>query len=271
MITIAVRDGTYGVRVSAGDSAPLLALHGFTGSGATWDALAAAMPARRVIAPDLPGHGETDVGGSPARHRIARTIDDLDNLLDDLEIERTALLGYSMGGRIALRFALRHPERITALIVESSSVGLRDDERPARIAADGALATRLETDGLEAFVDHWQSMPLWESQRTTLSAGARRRLRTQRMAQRVERLAASLRGAGAGCDPAITEQLAGLRLPSLLISGALDRKYCEEAAMLHRGIAGSRWAAIPNAGHAVHIEQPHAFRDTVAAFLDAQK
>lgn len=271
MITIAIGDGTYGVRDSAGNGTPLLALHGFTGSGATWDALAAAMPTRRVIAPDLPGHGETDVGNSLTRHRVGRAIDDLATLLDELGIKRTALLGYSMGGRIALGFALRHPERITALIVESSSAGLHDDERPARIASDRALATRLETDGLKAFVDYWQSIPLWESQQKTLSAGVRRRLRAERMSQRVDGLAASLRGAGAGCDPAITERLTELHTPSLLISGELDRKYCEAAAILHQGIVGSRWAVIPGAGHAAHIEQPEAFRNTVATFLDAQK
>ena len=160
----------------SGAGRPLLLLHGFTGAAATWRPFRDAWPGMRQLAADLPGHGRS-LGSpeSPVAADISSTIDALLQAMDDRGVAEFALLGYSMGGRVALRLALRAPERVSALIVVSASPGIADaTARAARLAADRALADRIERDGVPAFVDYWQSLPLWASQRRLPPAPAPR-------------------------------------------------------------------------------------------------
>lgn len=252
----------------AGRGAPLLLLHGFTGSAETWASLADALGDDvATIAVDLPGHGRSSAPADPARYAIARTADDLARVLDALGVERAAVLGYSMGGRVALRFALRHPDRVSALVLESASPGIADaGERAARVRADGELADAIERDGVEAFVERWERLPLWESQQA-LPVPVREQLRAQRLRNRGTGLANSLRRAGAGAEPDVRAELGMLRMPVLLIAGALDTKYAALARAMAAEIPGARAEIVPDAGHAVHLERPEAFAGIVAAFL----
>lgn len=251
-----------------GAGRPLLLLHGFTGSAATWRPFRDAWPGTRQLAADLPGHGRSlAVPDRPRPHDIDGTIDALLAAMDDRGAGVFALLGYSMGGRVALRLALRAPERVAALIVVSASPGIADpDARARRLTADRALADRIEREGVPAFVDYWQSLPLWESQRR-LPAAVRAALRAQRLRNDAGGLAASLRAAGAGADPRVLDALGGLRCPALLVAGALDPTYCDHAAAMGARLPEGRVAVVPDAGHAVHLEQPDRFRALVAEFL----
>jgi 2-succinyl-6-hydroxy-2,4-cyclohexadiene-1-carboxylate synthase len=252
-----------------GSGMPLLLLHGFTGSTATWDALRDALRDRfGLVAVDLPGHGRSSAPEDAARYRLTRTADDLARVLDALGVDRAAVLGYSMGGRTALQFALAHPDRVRALVLESASPGIADDEeRELRIASDAELAAAIERDGVEAFVDRWERLPLWASQ-NTLPAGVRARLRSERLAQRATGLANSLRGAGAGVMPAVTERLGEIAAPTLLVAGALDDRYVALGRTMRERIRHARLEIVPAAGHAVHLERPEPFAGIVAEFLE---
>lgn len=253
-----------------GSGPPLLLLHGFTGSAIMWSALRPALRARfELVLVDLPGHGRSSAPADPSRYVLQRTADDLAHVLDALGVPRTALLGYSMGGRTALQFALAHPDRLSALVLESTSPGITDpEERRQRITSDADLAARVERDGIRAFVDMWERLPLWDSQKS-LPAAARARLRAERLAQRPEGLANSLRGAGAGVLPAVTDRLGEIAAPTLLVVGALDAKYVALGRMMSARIPGARLEVVPDAGHAVHLERPDAFAALVAGFLAA--
>ena len=166
-----------GVRLHAtrlGEGPPLVLLHGFTGSTESWAPVRAALAGRfTTIAVDLPGHGRSTSPADPARYALARFAGDLARVLDALGIERTVLLGYSLGGRAALRFALERPERLVALVLESASPGIaKPAERAARLVADGVLADEIERDGITAFVDRWERLPLWTSQASSRRAAA---------------------------------------------------------------------------------------------------
>ncbi len=252
----------------SGAGRPLLLLHGFTGSAATWRPFRDAWPGTRQLAADLPGHGRSLAPPDrPRPHDIAGAIDALLAAMDDRGAGAFALLGYSMGGRVALRFALRAPERVAALIVVSASPGITDPAaRARRLTADRALADRIEREGVAAFVDYWQSLPLWESQRR-LPAATRAALRAQRLRNDAAGLAAGLRAAGAGADPPVLDALGGLRCPALLIAGEFDPVYCDHAAAMAARLPAGRAAIVPGAGHAVHLEQPDRFRALVADFL----
>ncbi|HMA20346.1 MAG TPA: 2-succinyl-6-hydroxy-2,4-cyclohexadiene-1-carboxylate synthase [Gemmatimonadaceae bacterium] len=256
---------------SSGASQPLILLHGFTGSSATWNYLRSRLDSsHRVIAIDLPGHGRSSSPLDASRYSLDRLADDLVTVLDALDLTRVALFGYSMGGRAALRFAIRHPDRLTALILESTSPGIEDQQRRSeRIAADNALAELIEKSGIEAFVSKWEQLPIWESQ-AALPEDIRRTLRTQRLLNEPRGLANSLRGAGAGVDPDVLNQLHLIAAPTLLLAGELDSPYVAFARRLQSGLPHAEVQLIPKAGHAAHLENPDAVIDAVADFLRRQ-
>lgn len=252
----------------AGEGPPLVMLHGFTGAGESWSELAASLAGRfTTFALDLPGHGRSSAPSDPARYALPRFAGDLAAVLDALGLERVALLGYSMGGRAALHFALRHPDRLRALVLESASPGIEEPHlRADRVAGDEALAAAIERDGIEAFVAEWERLPLWESQ-ASLPAPARDRIRAQRLAGSPAGLANSLRGAGAGVEPALHDRLGAITVPVLLVAGALDAKYVALGQLMAARLPWPRLEVVEAAGHAVHLERPVAFARLVADFL----
>lgn len=254
-----------------GNGPPLLLLHGFTGSVASWQPhLAAFQTDRRTIAVDLLGHGRSDSPPDPERYRMERCVADLLALLDRLGVGRTDVLGYSMGGRVALHLAAAASDRLGALILESSSPGLADPaERAARVRADEELADRIEREGVPAFVRYWTQLPLFASQ-ARLPAEVRARLRAQRLQNNPQGLANSLRGMGTGRQDPLWNRLATLPIPTLLIVGELDQKYRGLAQQMAAAMPTAQITVVRSAGHAVHLEQPVAFDAAVVEFLRAQ-
>jgi 2-succinyl-6-hydroxy-2,4-cyclohexadiene-1-carboxylate synthase len=250
-----------------GEGPAILLLHGFTGSSRTWASHSAAFEEFTTIAVDLLGHGSSDSPPSPDRYRMEHCVDDLTALLDQLEIERAAILGYSMGGRVALQFALDAPRRLQALVLESSSPGIEDDaEREARVRSDGALADDIEQDGIVPFVDHWQAIPLFATQ-NSLPAAVRETVRNQRLQNSTVGLANSLRGAGAGVADPVLSRLGEIEVPTLLIAGALDEKYVALTHKMNEALPCARMEIVPDAGHTTHLEQPALFDHVVREFL----
>ena len=250
-----------------GEGPALLLLHGFTGSSATWMPHLAAFEEFTAVTVDLLGHGDSEAPPTPSRYRMEHAVDDLTSLLDQLEIRRAAVLGYSMGGRVALQLALRAPDRLWALVLESASPGIEDAaEREDRVRSDAALAGEIERNGIVAFVDRWQALPLFASQ-GRLSASARGELRRQRLRNSPVGLANSLRGAGAAQEDSVLSRLGDVRVPTLLIAGALDQKYVALARKMSDALPCARIQILSEAGHAAHLEQPEAFDRAVGEFL----
>ncbi|MCL1631750.1 2-succinyl-6-hydroxy-2,4-cyclohexadiene-1-carboxylate synthase [Sporolactobacillus sp. CPB3-1] len=246
---------------------PMLLLHGFTGSVKTWDFLDTAFfRGFRLIAPDIIGHGQT---GKPAdfhRYSIFEAAKDLCALLDFLNIDRVLLLGYSMGGRLALSFACLYPERTAGLILESASPGLKTEkERKSRRIKDELLAEALVSRGVQAFVARWEQLPLFESQKS-MSPEVRAALRAQRLANDANGLACSLRGMGTGAQPSWWAHLPDLRMPTLMITGAIDKKFCVIASEMQKRVPYAEWRTILDSGHAVHLERPKSFMNLVRSY-----
>ena len=246
----------------------LTLIHGFTGSAAGWGAHLDTFAAvgLRAIALDMLGHGASDLPDDPARYAMGLCRDDILAALAQLGIGagESALLGYSMGGRIALYTALSG--YFSALILESASPGLATEaERAARRASDAALAQRIERDGVPAFVDEWERLPLFASQQL-LPAERRDALRAQRLHNRAAGLANSLRGIGTGAQPSLWDDLPRLSIPTLLIAGALDTKYAAIARQMAERLPHAQLTVVPNAGHAPHVEQPTMFDELVTDF-----
>ena len=252
----------------SGEERPLLLLHGFTGSSQNWLPLLPHLTQQRqVLAVDLLGHGRTPSPPRAIRYGMEVVAADLLDLLDQLAIEQTDILGYSMGGRLALFLAAQAPQRIGALILESASPGLKDkEEQLARRQQDNTLADRIEREGVASFVDHWESLPLWASQKQ-MSEDNRATLRQQRLQNNPVGLANSLRGMGTGAQPSQWGRLGKLRLPTLLLAGELDAKFVAINREMAALLPNARLEIVPGAGHAVHLERPSHYAALVGKFL----
>jgi len=251
-----------------GSGKPLVLLHGFTGSSTNWARHTAVLASHFcLISIDLLGHGRTASPPDPARYRMEHAAADLIVLLDKLGIEQAALLGYSMGGRLALYTAVYHPDRITRLILESASPGLdTETERAERQQRDEALADRIERDGIPAFVDFWETLRLWDSQKK-LPEETRLALRRQRLQNDPIGLANSLRGMGTGIQPSLWPRLSELTMPVLLLSGALDAKFVDMNRQMAAHMPTARLEIVPDAGHTIHLERPSLFANLVLSFM----
>jgi len=260
---------TYQVQ-QAGSGTPLLMLHGFTGTSSTWNSIQHTLQSNfHLIAPDLIGHGQTGTPDDPERYAMQHAAADLVALLDHLNIDTCHLLGYSMGGRLALYTAVHYRDRIRTLTLESSSPGLRTEaERNERRERDNTLADRIERDDIAAFVDFWQSLSLWASQADTLDAQAQADLRTERLSQHPKGLANSLLGMGTGVQPSLWDHLPDLDLPVQLIVGEHDAKFIGINQTIQTALFDAQLTVIPNAGHTAHLENPQAFAQTVLTFLN---
>lgn len=251
-----------------GAGTPLVLLHGFTGSSSNWATHINALAQKyQVIAIDLLGHGQTDAPEDPQRYAIHAASDDIAMLVNQMELKRIDLLGYSMGGRLALYTALRYPEMIERLILESASPGLETDvERAERVQRDEALAIRILRDGIPSFVREWESLPLFATQKRLPDAVLMNQ-RSGRLANREIGLANSLIGMGTGAQPSLWSRLPELKMPIQLIAGGLDKKFVETNQRMNAILLNAHLTIIPDAGHTCHLEQPEAFQHCVLEFL----
>ncbi len=245
---------------------PLVLVHGFTQNRGCWSPVLEGLSTRfSVIAVDAPGHG-----ASPATHDHADP-GEAARLITEV-VGRAHYLGYSMGGRLCLRAACDHPDLVASLTLVGATPGLPDaQERTRRRVADEHLAQQLERDGLDPFLDRWLALPLFGG----LNEASQHR--AQRLQNRPEGLAASLRSCGTGQQRSLWDRMARLEMPVLALAGAHDLKFAAIAADMVAAINAPRTAArpsgraelalVPQAGHTAHLEAPRAFLDIVIPWL----
>lgn len=215
-----------------------LLLHGFSGGPRSFAHLGL-----DAVAPELPGHG-----GSPDATSWEDALRSLERLLDPGPV---LLAGYSMGGRLALALALRRPEKVARLVLESATAGIEDaQEREKRRGDDEALAAFIEERGVPAFVDRWEAHPTLASLRPFAD-----RLRPERLRHRASGLASALRHLGTGAQPSYWSRLGELRMPVDLIAGQRDEKFTALARQLQRGLPRAELHLF-DCGHAPHLEDP---------------
>lgn len=239
-----------------GKGSAILFLHGFTGSSENWKPISQVLAKDfKIIMPDLLGHGRSDSPLDFQRYTIEAIARDMMALLDHLNIETVKLVGYSMGGRLALYIALHYPQRIQQLILESSSPGLREaQEREARQQKDTELAHFILANPIEVFTNYWESLDLWKSQEG-LNPEAVMHLRQIRLKNHQTGLANSLLGMGTGVQPSLWEDLGALPMPVALIVGGFDKKFSGINESMCQMIRDCELYRVEKAGHTVHLEQ----------------
>lgn len=258
---IAVQGMHVHVEIEGDERLPVIVfLHGFTGSTATWrEVLEQLRGNYRTVAIDLTGHGKTTVPEEVSRYTMEAQTADLEALFEQLGLERFTLVGYSMGGRVALGYTVQYPKRVASLILESASPGLKTEaERSARRASDHLLAARIIAEGLLKFVDFWASIPLFHTQKA-LPIEKQQWIREERLGQQAKGLANSLNGIGTGNQLSYWEKLETISAPVTLITGEIDGKFVAIAREMKRTFLDARHVIVHKAGHAVHVEKPEKF------------
>ena len=228
----------------------LVLLHGFSGTRHAWDAVAAQLSPQRYLplALDLPGHGDAAEQVAPIS---------FDSCVADVLAnapERFALCGYSLGGRVALHVALAAPERVTRLVLLSTSAGIDDGaERADRRAADRRLADELERIAFEQFIERWRTQPLFADDPPEVGELA---CEDQRR-NRPHALAAVLRGIGTGEMTPLWDRLGELTMPVTVVVGERDAKFRALGERMAALIAAAQLVVIPG-GHRLALESPAA-------------
>ncbi|EFV77078.1 2-succinyl-6-hydroxy-2,4-cyclohexadiene-1-carboxylate synthase [Cytobacillus pseudoceanisediminis] len=251
-----------------GTGFPLLLLHGFTGNSEGWKEFAPFWKDHsKTIALDIIGHGKSGSPPDIGQYQIEESAAVINSLLEKMGIGKIDVLGYSMGGRLALTFAVNYPEKVRKLILESATPGLRTEaERHERRIQDKKLSEKIRQEGIKNFIDYWENIPLFQSQKS-LPEKIRTRIRCQRLANSIDGLANSLNGMGTGVQPSWWDELAHLEMPVLLITGNLDQKFCRIAEEMSKILPNVKWKTAEDAGHAIHVEKPELFGTIVSGFL----
>ena len=254
----------YGLTV-VGDGEPIVCFHGFSESSYTWDSIN--LPDYRLIRIDLIGHGDSDIPEEGEAYTIPKMIEDLHTVIYHMVGDRYYLMGYSMGARIALSYALEYESEIKGLILESGSVGIASDaERLERRKADEDLAIRIEDHDGAWFATRWAEAPIFESQKQ-LSEGVEELIYLRRSNNSTYALACTLRGSGQGVMPYVGDKLEKFSVEGLYVSGALDTKYTTIGRDVFGKLPNFKHVIVEGAGHNVHIEKPQMFEQAVLDFL----
>ncbi len=253
-------------------------LHGFLGSGSDWMPFTSGISGRfHCILVDLPGHGEAAFGDNgpdelnpeddTVNGYFLHTVDTLAEGLRTLLARPGLLVGYSMGGRIAIALLLRHPELFKRAVIVSSSPGLRTaEERAARRKSDRGIARKIERN-FEGFLEFWYSQPLFS---TLKNHPLFHEVETLRRKGSPRSLARSLRLLGTGNQPSFWDQLAASPVPVQFMAGEKDPKYLEIGRQMVNLFPHSRLETFPGCGHTLHIEARERFLERLQHFFNQQ-
>ncbi|MDR0250897.1 MAG: 2-succinyl-6-hydroxy-2,4-cyclohexadiene-1-carboxylate synthase [Burkholderiales bacterium] len=248
---------TYRVK-KRGVGKPLVCLHGFGEDMSTWDDLE--VEGHQLILIDLIGHGQSSKPYAKRHYRTKTIVRHLKALLSRLGLKQYALLGYSMGGRIALAYALRYPDDVEHLILESASYGERNrKDRRERRQADANLAQNILRNGADWFEKHFSEMDIFKSQER-LPPEAREKISARRRHNLPHALSNMLLASGQGVSPCLYHRLSELLMPVSCLSGEYDTKYTKIGSEFQKRNPKIAHRIIENAGHNTHIENRDRFQ-----------
>jgi 2-succinyl-6-hydroxy-2,4-cyclohexadiene-1-carboxylate synthase len=242
--------------VRDGSGPTVVLVHGFTQTHASMAALGSRLGEVRTVAVDLPGHG-----GSSG---VSADLDETAALAAAAaEDEPFVVVGYSLGGRVALHVACQAPAGLLGVVAISASPGIRDaDARERRRERDVELADALEADGdVDAFLSRWLANPLFATLPAAAADVDARRENT------AAGLADSLRRCSVGTQRWLGDELVDAAVPVQLVCGARDDPFVTAACALAGRGGAVDVAVVTGAGHVAHLEQPELTARLVRARL----
>ncbi len=252
----------------AGDPArpTICFLHGFLGSHREWQPWVDAWSDHyHTVALDLPGHGDTPTCDDPNAYTVPGAARAVTDWLTTHHCTPAYIVGYSLGGRIALTLACQQPLICRRAVIESSSPGLLDARlATARRRHDECWAQRFENEPLDQVLDAWYRQPIFASLHSEPDRYAR--MKVERQKNRPTEMARVLRGMSVGVQDSLWSDLPRVTCDLLVLAGEADAKYTEIAARMAALSPRIQDAVIPGAGHNTHWEAPDAWAQRVHTF-----
>ena len=255
----------------------ILFLHGFMGDRTEFELTIADISKQfYCVAINLPAHGEIDVikqmtdqiADQDDYYTIQSTANLVIKFLDFLRIEQCFLVGYSMGGRLALYLTIYFPQYFHKVVLESASAGLRTAaEKSNRLAKDQKLATELEHlkhHDFRLFLENWYQQSIFASLRSHPNFP---QMLEKRLNNSPAQLAKSLRNLSIGMQPSLWEKLSENEVPLLLLVGELDLKFVQVNQQMQQLCKLSQLQIVPNCGHNIHFENPNLFIEKIKSFF----
>ena len=248
------------------DNPLIIFLHGFLGDSHEFDDVIPLLSDQFCsLTIDLPGHGKTRVLGGEEYYTMPATAQALIYLLDQLKVETCALVGYSMGGRLALYLSLHFAQRFSKVVLESTSPGLKNRrDRAERIQRDFQLARKLEESDFSEFLLQWYDQPIFDSLREHSRFSDLLKIRSQ---NNPWELAKSLRNLSTGGQPSLWKKLEQNENPWLLLVGEYDAKFIEINSEMAKLCPSAKLELVSHCGHNIHFENPKLFASNVKNFL----
>ncbi len=263
--------------VQHGHGYPVFCLHGFAEDMSTWDRMVNLFnnnpTSFGIYSIDFVGHGKSPRPHESGYYNIGYIVETIHNniqqQLKTTGFKKYALLGYSLGGRMATYYALKYCNELTALILESASFGIKDMHlKQERKSEDEKLAELIEKNNIDFFEQYWSKLSLFHSQKA-LPAILKAEIKRRRLQNDPKCLAQTLRMLGQGSLNYTLDDILALQLPKLYIGGALDEKYVAIARDLQT-ISAMPVYIVEQAGHNVHLEQPDTYYQIVHNFITSQ-
>ena len=254
-----VNDATIGY-TDEGRGLPLLFVHGFPLSRGAWQKqIDALRSAYRVIAPDLRGFGESQAGTGAIP--MTQYAEDLHALLEQVKTGPVVLIGHSMGGYVSFAFQRQFPKMVHGLVLVSTRAG---KDAPEAAAGRRATAEKVRAKGIDVVIEAMATKMLAADNHDRAMA---EQVRGFMAPSKPEGVVGALLGMAE--RPDATAELAGISVPTLIITGADDLLIpATESEKLAQTIPGSQLNIIPHAGHLVAFEQPDKFNHTIEEWLD---
>ncbi|AMO57280.1 2-succinyl-6-hydroxy-2,4-cyclohexadiene-1-carboxylate synthase [Endozoicomonas montiporae] len=241
----------------------LVLLHGFLGDSEDWLPLVSLLEDDfYLVAVDLPGHAKSRSIELPDNNAFTAFSDILDLTLQQLDLKRYSLLGYSLGGRLALLHSLSHGDRVEQLLLESCHPGLESEtDRSIRRQTDQEWAERFRTEPLDEVLQRWYHQPVFAD----LNSQQRQALMAHRLGvnQDGQHLGDILDHCSLSRQPACWGRMEDVSFPVHYFYGERDLKFAEIALRLHKSGSLSGLHKIAAAGHNVHCEQPSGMADVI--------
>ena len=256
----------YELRGTSSDP-PVVFLHGFMGSSRDWDEVVEELSGTcYCMAIDLPGHGRSLDFTDRNTYTLTGAARGIVQVMKQADLLSATIIGYSMGGRLALYLAIQYGYLCTSLVIESATPGIRgNDERVRRKELDEKLAEELRQGQFEDFLRRWYGQPIFRS-----LAEVPEKLEEvlkQRIFNEPEELAKALCGMSVGAQAPLWQHLADLAMPVLLLAGEYDRKYVDIVGAMGELLPHAAVEIVPGTGHNVHVENPSGVAARIKRFL----
>ena len=248
----------------------ILAFHGFGGSGQDFEPVAKALDRLGLnwIAPHAHRFASRDFENEVSSSMREAFLLSIHEKVKASGVRRPIVMGYSMGGRIALQYALKYKEFIRGLILVGTTPGISSANLMLeRRQMEAAWIQKIKDEGVVAFQSYWQTLPVMASQ-ARIPREVREAIRKRRRAVLPSELIFSLKSFGQGFFPPLWEAVSQLDIPTLLVAGANDEKYCKLAQAMQKYLQRGHVERIPHAGHAAHLENTPLFANCCEKFIN---